>query len=162
MLSGAASWLGSAISQFRNSLLLISHWPTCVYGIHATPSRGCILYLLPQFVLFSSTGACTVLHRWHFFLKSHPQRHILHPTNVHGPWGFSSVHQLLTILQHFITCEMLNLSVHVLQETDLQGTRLTLDSDSSHCSLPMSIAMFSMTLGLVWFCLVSFSSLLKS
>lgn len=162
MLSGAASWLGSAISQFRNSLLLISHWPTCVYGIHATPSRGCILYLLPQFVLFSSTGACTVLHRWHFFLKSHPQRHILHPTNVHGPWGFSSVHQLLMILQHFITCETLNLSIHVLQETDLQGTRLTLDSDSSHCSLPMSIAMFSMTLGLVWFCLVSSSSLLKS
>lgn len=162
MLSGAASWLGSAISQFRNSLLLISHWPTSVYGIHATPSRGCILYLLPQFVLFSSTGACTVLHRWHFFLKSHPQRHILHPTNVHGPWGFSSVHQLLMILQHFITCETLNLSIHVLQETDLQGTRLTLDSDSSHCSLPMSIAMFSMTLGLVWFCLVSSSSLLKS
>lgn len=162
MLSGAASWLGSAISQFRNSLLLISHWPTSVYGIHATPSRGCILYLLPQFVLFSSTGACTVLHRWHFFLKSHPQRHILHPTNVHGPWGFSSVHQLLMILQHFITCETLNLSIHVLQETDLQGTRLTLDSDSSHYSLPMSIAMFSMTLGLVWFCLVSSSSLLKS
>lgn len=162
MISGAASWLGSAISQFRNSLLLISHWPACVYGIHATPTRGCILYLLPQFVLFSSTGVCTVLHRWHFFLKSHPQRCILQPNNVHGPSGFSSVHQLLMILQHFITCEMLNLSVHMLQEIDLQGTWVTPESDSLHCSLPMSIAMFRMTLGLVWFCLVSSSSLLKS
>lgn len=95
-----------------------------------------------------------------FLEVSCPQRCILHPANMHSPTGFSSLHQLL-ILQYLITCEMLNLSIHMLQVIDLQGTQVTLDSDSSDCSLPMLIAMFSMTLGLVWFCLVSTSSLLK-
>lgn len=118
---------------------------------------------LPEMIVFANSGKCIVLHRWRFFffLKCLIlELAYFCPSNIHGSTEFSSVEHLQVLLLHLVTWgaeAWSSVQADVLQETNLQGVWVTVNSDSSDCILPVLIICSVLCL----FLLISSGSPLK-
>lgn len=124
---GNASWVGSATSQFRNTLHLIWHRYVSVYGIHSELGFTVFSLFLKQLSFQILVNALCYKDGGFFFFFLKPlvlELAYFCLANMHGPTEFSSVRDLQVLLQHLITwgAEVSSTAqADVLQETNLQG-----------------------------------------